>query len=129
MCSGLMVFFESFSQISFASDETVKRNSVNVARAQGVSQCEGLSEGEGLRCGGPLQQSTMRSLTSFVAVNPAGRNSVCVWGGGGSECLASKVRRQYTGEVADLGRVCGRWLSGGRPRRRRPSFWEIRRPT
>ena len=41
MCSGLMVFFESFSQISLASDETVKRNSEYSVRVSArVSEAE-----------------------------------------------------------------------------------------
>lgn len=69
MWSGSMVFFESFSQISFASDEMASTNSVLAGRTR---QCCEAGGRDGTRWGeegdGPLQHSAMRSLTSLVAV-------------------------------------------------------------
>lgn len=72
MCSGLSVFFESFSQISFASEDTVKRNSMAAFVARQSGGCR-VCVARALHS--PLQQSTMRSFTSFVAVKPSGNSS------------------------------------------------------
>lgn len=81
MCSGSKVFFDSLSQISFASEDSANTNSVPL-----------MSTAPQLREIIPLQQSVMRSLASLAQVNSFGSDSVPV-------LISTKLVRKSEGRV------------------------------
>jgi hypothetical protein len=95
ICSGAIVFLDSCSQISFASDEIRCMNSCGHKSGKGLDRKS--------RHASPTQHSMTRSLVSFAHTMSLGSSS------GGGQVRRKKRKEKEKDETCDHLRDCSLW--------------------